>query len=67
MVEPKVQGSFVARIWLEGDSEDDATWRGHVQHVQGAEECYFQSISAMKEFLERVSGVALPAADRMED
>ncbi len=60
---PENQGSFVARIWLEGASADGLKWRGHVQHVQGDEECYFQSISTMRKFLERVSGVSLPEGD----
>ena len=33
-------------------------WRGHVRHVQGEEETYFQDLRAMSEFLERVSGVS---------
>ncbi len=48
--------SFVARFWLEGPDQS-AVWRGHLRQVQGDEECYFQSFSVMKEFLERVSGV----------
>ncbi len=48
--------SFVARFWLEGP-DGNAVWRGHLRQVQGDEECYFQSYSVMKEFLERVSGV----------
>lgn len=52
--EPKI--SFVARFWLEGP-EKNLVWRGHLRQVQGDEECYFQSFSAMKAFLERVSGV----------
>lgn len=52
------------RIWLEGDSKSSLTWRGHIQHVQGEEEKYFQSLSEMQEFLERVSGVPLPVMDK---
>ncbi len=63
MVEPENQGSFVARIWLEGVSAGNMTWRGHVKHVRGDEECYFQDLSTMKKFLERVSGVPLPVED----
>ncbi|MCP4184523.1 MAG: hypothetical protein GY761_14615 [Hyphomicrobiales bacterium] len=48
--------SFVARFWLEGHDQN-LVWRGHLQQVHGDEECYFQSFSAMKAFLERVSGV----------
>ena len=48
--------SFVARIWLEGPDQN-LVWRGHLRQVHGDEECYFQSFSAMKAFLERVSGV----------
>jgi len=60
MVEPEKRESFVARIWLEGSSGQIQSWRGHVRHVQGEEECYFQSLSTMREFLERVSGVPIP-------
>ncbi len=64
MVGPGTQGSFVVRIWLEGESVDDPTWRGHIRHVQGEEESYFQNLSEMKEFLERISGVPLPVKER---
>lgn len=60
MIRSQITQSFVARIWLERDAGDDAKWRGHVQHVQGGEEIYFQSFAEVCEFLERVSGV--PAA-----
>jgi hypothetical protein len=52
--------SFIARIWLERGSNGDPIWRGHVRHVQGEEEAYFQDLGAMSEFLERVSGVSGP-------
>lgn len=52
--------SFIARIWLERGSNGDPMWRGHVQHVQGNEETYFQDLGAMSEFLGQVSGVAGP-------
>ncbi len=67
MVEPVSSGSFVARIWLEGVSKDDRTWRGHIQHVQGDEECYFQDLWQMKAFLERISGVLVPANGKEGD
>ena len=57
MVEKQVLESFVARIWLERGPNGDALWRGHVRHVQGDQETFFQDIEAMTEFLERVSGV----------
>jgi len=63
MVEPGARGSFVARIWLEGEPDRDPTWRGHIQHVQGEDEAYFQNLSEMKKFLERVSGVAVPTEE----
>jgi len=66
MVEPEKHGSFVARIWLEGDSKNHPTWRGHVQHVQGEEECYFQELSTMKSFLERITDVPMPENDSNE-
>lgn len=67
MVEPETHGSFVVRIWLEGDSEKCPTWRGHIQHVQGEEECYFQKLSAMRVFLEGVTGVRMPDEDSKDD
>ena len=67
MVEPEIHESFVARIWLEGESGNNPTWRGHVQHVQGEEECYFQGLSAMKAFLERISGVSMRNNDSKDD
>jgi len=55
-----VKESFVARIWLEQDDNENATWRGHIRHVQGEEEEYFQGLNEMHEFLGRVSGVSGP-------
>jgi hypothetical protein len=66
MVESGTPESFVARIWLEGDPGNNPTWRGHIQHVQGEEESYFQNLAEMKEFLERISGVPLLATDQEE-
>ncbi len=57
----RIVGSFVARIWLEGEAEGEPIWRGHIQHVQGTEETYFRDLSEMRAFLERVSGVSVPA------
>ena len=55
-VREHVSESFVARIWLERGSDGDAVWRGHIRHVQGDREAYFQDLGKMNEFLERVSG-----------
>ncbi len=49
--------SFVARIWLERGSNGDPIWRGHIRHVQGREEAYFQDLVGISEFLKRVTGV----------
>jgi hypothetical protein len=54
----RVSESFVARIWLERGSNGTPVWRGHIRHVQGKEEAYFQDLGKMNEFLARVSGVA---------
>ncbi len=67
MIEEHVKESFVARIWLEGESTDHPIWRGHIQHVQGEEECYFQNLQELKKFLERTSGVPVPASDDVEE
>ncbi len=60
MEEKHVLESFVARIWLEGGSNGDPLWRGHIRHVQGNQEAFFQDLETMAEFLERVSGVSGP-------
>jgi hypothetical protein len=57
MIEEHVKESFVARIWLEQRDHGDASWRGHIRHVQGGEEGYFQNLLEMRDFLGRVSGV----------
>ncbi len=49
------------RIWLEHSDKGDTTWRGHIRHVQGEEEEYFQDLMEMREFLARVTGVTGPA------
>ena len=61
MVRQGTLDSFVARIWLERGSNGEPIWRGHVRHVQGEQETYFQNLEAMSDFLERVSGVTGPA------
>ena len=61
MVGEHSKDSFVARIWLEDGDNGDTTWRGHIRHVQGEEEEYFQDLMEMREFLGRVSGVSGPA------
>jgi hypothetical protein len=57
MAEEHSKDSFVARIWLASGNNKDTTWRGHIRHVQGKEEEYFQDLMGMREFLGRVSGV----------
>ena len=65
MVRQGILDSFVARIWLERGSNGEPVWRGHVRHVQGEQETYFQHLGGMNEFLERISGVPGPdTADR---
>jgi hypothetical protein len=60
-VDEHTKESFVARIWLEHGDNEDVTWRGHIRHVQGEAEEYFQNLMEMREFLARVSGVSGPA------
>ena len=61
MIRSQIIESFVARIWLEHAEGQDPKWRGHVQHIQGSEETYFQDLAEVSEFLGRVSGVRGPA------
>jgi len=62
MVEEHVKReSFVTRIWLEHGDNGSPKWRGHIRHVQGEEEGYFQNLTEMRDFLGRVSGVSGPA------
>ncbi len=60
MARPGILNSFVARIWLERRSNGEPVWRGHVRHVQGEQETYFEHLGGMNEFLERISGVPGP-------
>ena len=60
MVRSQITQSFVARIWLERTADEDPKWRGHIQHIQGREEVYFQDLAEMCEFLEQVSGIPGP-------
>jgi hypothetical protein len=60
MAEEYSRDSFVASIWLEPGSNGVTTWRGHIRHVQGKEDVYFQNLMEMREFLGRVSEVAGP-------
>ncbi|MBT3787792.1 MAG: hypothetical protein HN725_10545 [Alphaproteobacteria bacterium] len=59
MTIPKTPGSFVARIWLEGERGTEQVWRGRIQHVQGEEETYFETLMEMREFIEQISGVPM--------
>jgi len=34
-------------------------WRGRIQHVQGEEETYFETLMEMREFIEQISGVPM--------
>lgn len=63
MVRSQIMQSFVARIWLERTADEDPKWRGHIQHIQGQEEIYFQDLSEMSEFMEQVSGYLSPELD----
>ncbi len=56
--------SFVARFWLEGGTNGDPLWRGHIRHVQGEEEAYFQDLERMRDFMEQVSNVPGPQLKR---
>ncbi len=58
MVRSQVIQSFVARIWLEQNDDGAPRWRGHVQHIQGPEELYFENLTEMSDFLEQASGIA---------
>jgi len=60
MVRSQIIQSFVARIWLERAAGEDPKWRGHIQHIQGREEVYFQDLTEVREFLEQVSGIPGP-------
>ncbi len=60
MIGEHIKESFVARIWLEHGDSGDTTWRGHIRHVQGEEDEYFQDLMQMREFLGRVSGMKGP-------
>jgi len=61
MVRSQSMQSFVARIWLERNADEDPKWRGHIQHIQGGEEIYFQDLVEVCEFLEQMSGIPGPA------
>ncbi len=56
--------SFVARFWLEGVTDENPFWRGHIRHVQGEEEAYFQDLERMSDFMEQVSNVPGPQLKR---
>lgn len=56
--------SFVARIWLEGESDGNPIWRGRIQHVRSNQEAYFQDLAEMGAFMERVTGIPGPKATR---
>lgn len=67
MAERRSSETFVARIWLERQSNGTAMWRGRIQHIQSGREGYFQDLGQMRAFLERATGVPGPAAERMAE
>ena len=52
----------MARIWLEGEPDEELIWRGHVRHVQGSQEKYFKNLGELEGFLESVAGTPLSSA-----
>ncbi len=58
MARSQILQSFVARIWLERTDDEDPRWRGHIQHIQGQEETYFQDLAEMADFMEQFSGIS---------
>jgi hypothetical protein len=60
MSKQRTNESFVARIWLEGESDNQPDWRGRIQHVQSDREAHFQDLAEMSAFVEQVSGVPFP-------
>ncbi len=60
MVGEHSKNSFVARLWLEDGNNGGTTWRGHIRHVQGEEQQYFQDLLELRDFLGRVSGIKGP-------
>lgn len=61
MARSQILQSFVARIWLERTDDEDPRWRGHIQHIQGQEETYFQDLAEMSDFMEQFSGITADA------
>ncbi len=64
MSEQRTVESFVARIWLEGESDENPIWRGRIQHVRSNQEAYFQDLAEMSAFMERVTRIPGPKATR---
>jgi hypothetical protein len=67
MVRTQIKQSFVARIWLEYTENQDPNWRGHIRHIQGSEETYFQGLSEMSEFMQQVSSCTEPETTEEPD
>ena len=42
--------SFVVRVWTE-QAGHRARWRGHITHVLGGEDRYFQELEAIPDFI----------------
>ncbi len=54
----QVTESFITRIWLERAHNGDSVWRGHIRHVQGPEQKYFEQVREMLDFIQTVTGVS---------
>lgn len=66
MTEDNSLATFVARIWLERGTENNVMWRGHIRHVQGKAETYFNDFADMGAFLEQISGTPSPLSEHKE-
>lgn len=60
----RVLDSFVARIWLEEGSEEDAVLRGHIRQIKSTREANFQGLDEMAQFIAQMSGVQINREQR---
>ena len=60
MGKTQTSDSFVARLWLESGTNGDQMWRGHIRHVKGDVEAYFQDMERMSDVMELFSNIPGP-------
>ncbi len=48
--------TFIVRLWAEDSPQEEAPWRGEVEHVQSSERRYVSELAQIVQFIEERFG-----------